>query len=44
MVDVFSIALSHALIAIAVLKLIMRADLDDDSHTPPGKRVRRRRS
>jgi hypothetical protein len=36
MVDIFAIALSHGLIAIAVWRLLFRPELDREDAPPPG--------
>ena len=35
MIDYFAIGLTHALLALAVLRLLSRADLDSDGTTAP---------
>lgn len=37
MVDIFALAVSHGLLALAVLRLMWRDDLYDDGGTPPEK-------
>ncbi len=34
MVDIFALALSHGLLALAVLRLLLRSDLDEEGEAP----------
>ena len=42
MIDNFALAVSHGLILLAVLRLVRRPDLDDDSIPPPDPNAPRR--
>ena len=43
MIDNFALALTHGLIALALWRLLFRADLDDDDDAPRARRPWRKR-
>ena len=43
MIDKFTILVPHVLMAIAILRLLQRADLDRDPAFPPREKIRPRR-